>query len=106
MSGVSRREKLERMLADEPKDLFLNYALAMELAKGEETAAALTRFDQVLAVDPTYTAAYYQKGSLLSSIGRREEASDVLRAGLAAAQRQGDAHAASEMQELLTRLHA
>ena len=35
---MSRREQIESMLADNPSDTFLRYALAMELANDDETA--------------------------------------------------------------------
>jgi len=95
------REQLEKLLSKEPHDPFLNFGLAMELAKDEPKEAALGQFDRVLEVDPNYLAAYHQKGRLLLSVGRTEEARQVLRMGIEAAQRVGDAHAAGEMNELM-----
>jgi len=95
------REQLEKLLAAEPDDVFLNFGLAMELAKQESPEAALRQFERVLELDPGYYAAYYQKGRLLLGARRTEEARQVLTSGVEAAQRAGDAHATSEMQELL-----
>lgn len=94
------REQIERLLAQEPDDVFLNFGLAMELAK-TDAAAALQRFDRVVSLDPDYTAAYYQKGRLLLGLSRSEEARAVLSAGVQAAVRSGDDHAEHEMRELL-----
>ncbi len=37
---MTRREKIEAMLADEPRDVFLRYSLAMELDKEGDEAKA------------------------------------------------------------------
>lgn len=95
------REQLERLLEKEPDDVFLNFALAMALSKEGSSSEALTRFDRVLELDPTYTAAHLQKGTQLIAMGRRDEARSTLQSGAASAKAAGDAHAASEMQKLL-----
>lgn len=95
------REKLEKLLAAEPDDVFLNFALAMELAKDESKEAALKRFRRVIDLDPDYTAAYHQEGRLLVALGRVAEARAVLTAGVAAAKRVNAAHAAAQMKDLL-----
>lgn len=98
---MATREQLERLLAAEPNDVFLNFGLAMELAKEESQEPALRQLDRVLELDPDYCAAYRQKGRLLLALGRAEQARQVLTAGVHAAKRVGDAHAASQMSELL-----
>lgn len=98
---MSRREKLEQLLEKEPKDAFLHFGLAMELVKEGQMDDALASFDRVFEIDPTDTAAYYHKGNTLIGLERSEEAKSVLEAGVAAAQKIGNAHALSEMQELL-----
>ena len=95
------REQLEKLLGAEPDDVFLNFALAMELAKGESKEAALERFARVIELDADYVAAYHQQGRLLIGLGRIDEARRALAAGVAAAQRVGDGHTASQMTELL-----
>ncbi|HUU83769.1 MAG TPA: tetratricopeptide repeat protein [Phycisphaerae bacterium] len=95
------REQLEKLLAADPEDVFLNFGLAMELAKEEPIEPALRQFEKVIGLDADYAAAYYQKGRLLLGQHRKEEAREVLTAGVAAAQRAGDHHAETEMGELL-----
>ncbi len=101
---MSRLEQLEKLLAREPADVFLNFALAMEYFKGGRHEEALAQFDRVNEIDPDYVAAYFQKGNALVSLGRREDAKAVLRQGIEVARRTGNSHAASEMNELLTAL--
>jgi tetratricopeptide (TPR) repeat protein len=64
----------------------------------------LGQFDRVLELDPYYHAAYYHKAALLIELGRSDLARAVLTSGLAATRAAGDAHAESEMGELLAGL--
>ena len=95
------REQVEKLLAADPDDVFLNFALAMELAKHEPIEPALQQFDKVISLDADYLTAYHQKARLLLGQHRTDEARQVLTAGVEAARRVGDAHAESEMGELL-----
>jgi len=98
---VPSREHLEELLKADPNDVFLNFGLAMELAKQEVKEPALEQFDRVISLDPDYSAAYHHKGRLLLLLDQAPEAKEVLSQGLAVCHRIGDAHAASEMEELL-----
>ncbi len=97
-------EQIQALLDKSPGDVFLNFALAMELGRQGREEEALARFDQVLALDAGYCPALFQKGQLLLRMARIEEARGALRAGIEAAGRAGDAHAQSEMQGLLDTL--
>lgn len=101
---VSRRERLETMLGNEPNDAFLHFGLAMELVKEQRFDEAVRHFDRAAAIDPNYVAAHYHKGNTLMIAGRIEEARRVLLDGLRIAEAAGEGHAASEMQALLERL--
>ena len=48
MSQKTRRETLEQMLAADPKDTFLRYGLAMELAREGKPDEAVTALCQLL----------------------------------------------------------
>jgi tetratricopeptide (TPR) repeat protein len=98
---MTRRAKLEQMLEKSPQDAFLNFGLAMELAKEGRIDEALAQFDRVLRIDPSYLTAYFQKGSTLIHAKRIPDARAVLTAGIAAARSLGDSHAMSEMQAML-----
>lgn len=98
---MSRREQLEALLADDPHDSFLHYALAMEEKSAGDPAAALTRLTDMEARFPDCVAAYFQRGQILSAEGEGEAAAAVLTRGIAVARRVGDLHAAGEMQGLL-----
>ncbi|MFH5802917.1 tetratricopeptide repeat protein [Alienimonas sp. DA493] len=102
-AAPTRREKLERLLADDPGDAFLRYSLALELAKTDEDAA-LREFDRVIEEHPDYVPAYFMKGQTLARGDRDEEARETLTAGIEVATRTGDDHAAGEMSGFLETL--
>jgi hypothetical protein len=98
-----RMAQLEALLADDPTDVFLRYGLAMEhVSAGDEATGAdhLVR----LANDANYVPAFLQAGQVLARLNRVEEACDLLRRGVGAAKKQGDAHAEGEMAGLLASL--
>jgi len=101
---MSRREKIEAMLADDPADTFLRYSLAMELDKEGDHDASLTRFADLTHDAPPYVPAFFMAGQQLVRLGRIDEARTILRDGIAAARIQGDLHAAGEMTEFLASL--
>jgi len=99
-----RREKIEAMLAEDPRDPFLRYSLAMELDKDAEHDASLELFGGLMQDEPPYVAAFFMAGQQLVRLNRIEEARSVLRDGIDAARRQNNAHAAGEMSEFLASL--
>jgi tetratricopeptide (TPR) repeat protein len=101
---MSRREKIEAMLAEEPRDTFLRYSLAMELDKEGAHDESLSHLVELTRDDPPYVAAFFMAGQQLARLGRTEDARGVLREGIDEARKQGDAHAAGEMSEFLASL--
>lgn len=103
---MSRREKIEAMLADDSGDTFLRYSLAMELDKEGDNAASLAQFAELTRDAPPYVPAFFMAAQQLARLGRVDEARTYLRDGIEAARSQGDAHAAGEMSEFLASLGA
>jgi tetratricopeptide (TPR) repeat protein len=101
---MSRREKIEAMLADDPGDTFLRYSLAMELDKEGNHDGSLSRFAELTRDNPPYVPAFFMAGQQLVRLGRIDEARRILRDGIAAARIQDDLHAAGEMTEFLASL--
>jgi hypothetical protein len=101
---MSRREKIEAMLADDPGDTFLRYSLAMELDKEGDHDASLAKFAELTRDDPPYVAAFFMAGQQLARLGRFDEARVILGNGIEAARTQNDMHAAGEMSEFLASL--
>jgi len=92
---------LREILALDPKNSFARYGIAMELANQGETSAAISEFDTLLAADPDYTAGYFMSAQTLVGAGRKPEAIERLKAGIACAARGGNSHALNEMQTML-----
>ncbi len=103
---MPRREKLESLLAESPQDVFLRYALAMELDKEGNHADSLARLEELQRDKPPYVPAFFMAAQQLVQLGRALEARTILRDGIEEARRQGNAHAAGEMSELLASLGA
>ena len=101
---MTRREKIEAMLVDDPGDTFLRYSLAMELDKEGRHDESLAGLSELTRDNPPYVAAFFMAGQQLTRLGRIEDARGVLRAGIEAARMQNDAHAAGEMSEFLASL--
>lgn len=98
--NVSRRLKLEEMLATEPNDPFLHYALALEEVK-EDPQIGLRRLANMNEQFPDHVSAYFRRGQILADAGDMTAATQVLNAGIQVARRIGDDHAVAEMQGLL-----
>jgi tetratricopeptide (TPR) repeat protein len=104
MAAASRIDQLKAMLAETPEDAELRYFLAMAYVSAGDQAAALECFGQLGADNPGYVPAYVQRGQLLARLGREDEARAIFRAGIDAANKAGDAHAAGEMEGFLDSL--
>lgn len=102
--AVERMEQLISILALEPNNTFARYALGMEYASAGQTDAALQEFRTLLAVDANYANAFFMGAQALHRADRIPEAITWLRDGIACANRVGNRHAESEMQELLDEL--
>jgi tetratricopeptide (TPR) repeat protein len=100
-----RRRKLEEFIASHLEDAFARYGLAMECAREGDNDAALEHFRHLLDSHPDYVSGYFQYGQLLARLARNDEARQILAAGVSAARRSGDSHAADEMQTTLDSLH-
>jgi Flp pilus assembly protein TadD len=100
----SRKEQIEEMLRETPDDVELRYMLAMEHASLGDDAGAVGVFRDLIARSPGYAPAYHMAGRALQRLGRIDEARTLLQQGIPAALKQGNQHAAGEMQELLESL--
>ncbi len=100
MSPPARREQIEKMLAQDPQDAFLLYALAMEWISENQVEKALDQLQQLLAMHVDYVPAYLQAGQLLAQMARTSEAVHLLEQGMQQARIQNDLHAFEEMELL------
>ena len=101
---MTRREKLETMLAESPGDPFLQYALALTYASEGNPAEAARRLGELIEQAAQYVPAYLQLAQLHADLGQAEQAKPVLARGIEAARRAGDTHAEGEMRGFLEQL--
>jgi uncharacterized protein HemY len=100
-----RRSMLEQSLAEDPTDSFLRYGLAVQCLREGDTEEGRERLTALIVEYPDdQVAAYQQLGQSYVDTGAMQEATAVLRTGIAKAQAAGDWHAAAEMEQLLASL--
>ena len=104
MNVLSRRQRIEQMLLEDPADRFLKYGLAMELAKEDQCDQSLVILQELADDQPPYIPAFFMAAQTLAQLGRVSEARQQLLAGIEQATSQQDHHAAREMSEFLNAL--
>ena len=95
---------LHEVLAQNPKDTFARYGLAMEYVNRGDTSTALAEFRTLLEANPDYAAGYQMAAQSLMKAGRDDEARKMLENGIACAIRIRNQHARSEMEAMLDEL--
>jgi Tfp pilus assembly protein PilF len=98
---MNREEILKTMLASNPGDSFARYGLAMEYVKSGALDQAVGEFQNLLAANPKYVAAYFHGGQTLEKLGRLDAAREIYRRGITVAGETGDLHARGEMEGAL-----
>ncbi|MBL8822657.1 MAG: tetratricopeptide repeat protein [Planctomycetia bacterium] len=106
MSNSSRLSQLQSLLADEPNDPFLGYALAMEMESAGDTTGAIEQLQSLLLANPEYVPGFLQVGQLLIKADRLDEAKAMLTMGMQTAFKQADHHAYQEMEGILAGISA
>lgn len=99
-----RLEQLRNMLEKSPNDAFLRYAMALELKKSGDLAAALSSLDKTLELDGDYLYAYYQRGQIAEELGDVATAKAAYEAGIRRATAKGDMKALGELKTALAGL--
>ncbi len=102
--ATNRLEILLQMVAQDPKNSFARYGLAMEYANSGNYEQAVAEYRTLLAQDENYAAAYYHGGQALEKLGRVDEAKQLYEAGLVATRRKGDSHTHAEIEAALSLL--
>lgn len=92
------------MIAQDPKNSFARYGLAMEYANSGQFVEAVAEFRTLLEHDRNYPAAYYHGGQALEKLGRIEDARTMYEQGIEASTRKGDLHTRSEIEAALNLL--
>jgi Tfp pilus assembly protein PilF len=92
-----RINEIKNLLADDPDDSFLLYALGLEYVKAGDTELALERFEILLQEHPDYLPVYYQAAHLYVENNDKENAEIVFKKGIALANRLGNTKTYQEL---------
>lgn len=103
---MPRVDQLLALHRGDPDDADVLYMLAQEHAKQDEHDAAIVWYDKCIAVDATYSYAYFHKARSLESLGRLGPARETLIVGLKVSADAHDAKAHGEIAGYLESLGA
>ncbi|MVN91581.1 tetratricopeptide repeat protein [Mucilaginibacter aquatilis] len=95
---ANRLQKLLEFLQSEPNDEFVQYALATEYLKLNDTENALKYFEGLVNNHPNYSGTYYHLGKLYEQLNRKEDALRTYQQGMQITRQKRDNHALSELQ--------
>ena len=95
---TGRLEKLLEFLKNEPNDEFLQYALATEYLRLNDTGKALEYYEKLVTDHPDYVGTYYHLGKLYEALDRKPDAIGIYEKGMEIAKAKRDNHAFSELQ--------
>jgi len=95
---VNRLEKLLEFYKNDPADEFVQYALATEYLRLNDTDKALYYYNGLINNHPLYVGTYYHLAKLYEKLGRIPEAVKTYEKGIEVAMEIKDRHALSELQ--------
>ena len=102
---MNKIEPLERLLSQGHDNAILRFGLGQSYLTAKQPGPAAEHFERCVEQDPDYSAAWKGLGQSLTQLDRPEDAINAFEAGIAAAERKGDAQAGREMAVFLKRLH-
>ena len=95
---------LTKLLATGRDNALVRLSLGNEYLKSGDADAAIEHLQRALEHDPAYSAAWKSLGRAHELAGKREQALDTFRKGIAAAEKRGDKQTAKEMTVFARRL--
>ena len=95
---VNRLEKLLEFYKNDPADEFVQYALATEYLRLNETDKALQFYEGLIHNHPNYIGTYYHLAKLYEKLKRVQDAVNTYQTGMEIAREMRDQHALSELQ--------
>ena len=101
MKEKSRKVALELMLKAEPNDIFLNYALAMELMSEKDYLNADMQLKKTLELNKEYLPCYYQLGQVNERLNKINDAIQFYQNGIVLAKKTFNTKALNELKEAL-----
>jgi tetratricopeptide (TPR) repeat protein len=98
---MDRIDQISEMLAKDPKDTFLRYALALEYDKKGDSETAINLINELLERSPEYLGAYYKLGQLFEEKDEMAKAIAIYKKGIILAEANKDNKAKGELNEAL-----
>lgn len=95
---MNRIARIQEMLKENPQDLFLRHAMALEWIKLGNEAEARILFEAILTDAPNYVGSYYHLAKLLERVGETNLAISWYEKGMEAAKKAKDQHSYNELQ--------
>ena len=100
---MDRLSTLLKMLNDNPDDVFLMYAVALEQAKTDPTEG-VNAFRKIIDAHPGYLPTYYQLGKLLEELNETDQAIAVYQNGMTVAKEQDNQKTYGELRSAMEEL--
>ncbi|NJN34568.1 MAG: tetratricopeptide repeat protein [Saprospiraceae bacterium] len=94
---MTRLEQLQNLLAAQPDDAFLLFAIAKEHEGAANFEAALAHYSRLRETTPQYVGLYYHLGKLFEKLERPDDALETYRTGMSIAKAERDNHSYSEL---------
>lgn len=101
---VSVIDNFEAMIAGGHDSAMLRFGLGSEYLRSGDAKKAIEHLSVAVDLDADYSAGWKLLAKAQMEAGRKPEAAESYRRGIAAAERRGDRQAAKEMQVFLRRL--
>lgn len=98
--STERIHQLRAMLVEEPGDLFIRYAIALELKRAGQMEEAMADLTAILTETPSHIASYHQLALMQSDVGRIHDAISTCEAGALQCLVTGDRKARAELLQL------
>jgi Tfp pilus assembly protein PilF len=103
---MSRLEQIRALIADDPRDAMLRFALGNEYFQRGDYAAAIESLNAALEIDPEYAFVYIQLAQAYEQSGQIDLARHTIEAGRGPARRNGDPNLMRQLDDIAARLPA
>jgi Tfp pilus assembly protein PilF len=103
---MSRIEQIKALIADDPHDAMLRFALGNEYFQRGQWPEAIESLTAALQIDPEYAFVYIQLAQAYEQSGQLDMARQAVEAGRGPAARNGDPNLGRQLDEIAARLPA
>jgi predicted Zn-dependent protease len=101
---MSRLEQIRALIAEDPHDAMLRFALGNELFQQGQYAEAIGPLKAALEIDPEYAFVYIQLAEAYEKSGQIAMARQTVEAGRGPAARNGDPNLRRQLDDIAARL--